>query len=81
MKKKSWLKDFISDRKSATDGCIDYPGVGIINDIDVAKFTLKHSHWWDWFNPILMICYSQYAWSMKMKVIEEPADPRWKFPI
>ena len=81
MKKKSWLKDFICDRKHAVGGWIDYPGVGKINDIDVAKFTLKHSHWWDWFNPILMICYSQYAWSMKMKAIEEPKNPNWKFPI
>lgn len=81
MKKKSWLKTFIEDRKNNTEGWIDYPGVGKITDLDVAKFTIKHSHVWDWFNPILMICYAQFAYSMKMKVIEEPKDPNWKFPI
>lgn len=81
MKKKSWLKKFIEGRKNNTDGYCEYPGVGRIYDIDVAKFTLQHSHWYDWFNPILMICYAQFAYSMKMKIIEEPTDPNWKFPI
>lgn len=33
-----------------SDCQIDYPGVGIITDEQVAKFVKEHTHWWERFD-------------------------------
>ncbi|MBO7448964.1 MAG: hypothetical protein J6U54_01230 [Clostridiales bacterium] len=81
MKLKKVIEAFVMARKNNMDGYSDYPGVGIIKDIDVAKFTIKHMHWYDLPNIPLVICNGLASQLILMKVIEEPKDKNWKFPI
>lgn len=57
-------------RKPYSDNCIDYPGVGIITDEDVAKFVKEHTHWWTRLNYHRMTDAALDAQLMLMKVVE-----------
>lgn len=61
-------------------GWIDYPGVGIITDEDVANFVIKHTTWFDrLFRPRKIIYATILAQDLLMEVREKPTDDNWKF--
>lgn len=60
-------------------GEIDYPGVGIITDLEVAKLVRKHTHWWDRLNYHKMTDAGLCAQLMLMKVYDQPKKKKWFF--
>ena len=61
------------------EGWIDYPGVGIITDGQVADLVIKHTTWFDWiFRRKKIVSASLWAQNMLMKVVDEPKT-KWKF--
>ena len=56
---------------------IDYPGVGIITDEDVAKFVKQHTHWWDRLNYHKMTDSAIEAQLFLMKVVKPPKKKKW----
>lgn len=63
-----------------TDGYIDYPGVGIITDKQVAQLVIEHTTLFDRiFRPRKIVCAALLAQTMLMKVVDEPKEKDWKF--
>ena len=63
-----------------SDNQIDYPGVGIITDEQVASFVKEHSHWWERLNYHRMCDYALLAQTILMGVItkeELPTKEKW----
>ena len=56
---------------------IDYPGVGIITDEEVAKFVKQHTHWWDRLNYHKMTDAALEAELFLMRVVEPPKKKKW----
>lgn len=56
-------------KKKYSEGYIDYPGVGIITDEDVAKMVKDHTHWWDRLDYHKVSDASILATGILMKVI------------
>ena len=61
------------------DGWIDYPGVGIITDEQVAKFVKQHTHLLDRLNYRKMVHAGLLAQNILMGVIEQPKMKKWFF--
>lgn len=62
------------------DGYIDYPGVGIITDKQVANLVIKHTTLFDRiFRPDKIVRAGLLAQNILEKVIEEPKEKNWKF--
>ena len=60
---------------------IDYPGVGKITDRQVWEHVRKHTRWFDFLNPRLIVHYALASQNHLMGVYEEePNNPNWKYP-
>lgn len=66
-------------KRKYSEGYIDYPGVGIITDEDVAKMVKDHTHWWDRLDYHKVSDASILATAYLMKVVEEPKEKKWFF--
>ena len=64
-------------KKKYSDNYIDYPGVGIITDEDVAKFVKQHTRFFDRFNYHKMSDAALEAQLFLMGVIKPPKKKRW----
>ena len=61
-----------------SENCIDYPGVGIITDEQVAKLVREHTHWWDRLDYHKMTDAALLAQLMLMGIVPQPKK-RWYF--
>lgn len=60
-------------------GYVDYPGVGIITDEQVADVVMKYTTLFDrLFRPRKIVAASLWAQTMLMKVVDEPKG-KWMF--
>lgn len=67
------------NKKEYSDGNIDYPGVGIISDNDVANFVKEHTHWWERLDAHWVSDCAINAMYMLMEVVEKPKKKKWYF--
>ena len=65
--------------KKYSDNYIDYPGVGIITDEQVAKFVREHTHWWERLDYHRMTDCALTAQCMLMGVYDIPEREKWFF--
>lgn len=63
------------------EGYINYPGVGLINDVDVYNLICKHSRLLDRLNPARMVEMAITGQCILMRLYTEidPDDPSWTF--
>ena len=62
------------------NGYIDYPGVGIITDKQVADMVMKHTTLFDrLFRPEKLVIAGLLAQNILMKVVETPKEKNWRF--
>ncbi|MBR5298972.1 MAG: hypothetical protein IKU36_01840 [Bacteroidales bacterium] len=80
---KKKVRGFIKDEKWKIDcdkkAWIDYPGKGIITDRQVWEHVKKHTSWWDFLRPRLIVHYALSSQLHLMGCVEEPKDPNWKY--
>ena len=73
------MKKLFSVSKEYGEGYIDYPGVGIITDRQVADLVIKHTTLFDrLFRPRKIVSASLWAQTMLMGVVDKPKE-KWKF--
>lgn len=62
----------------------DYPGVGVVRDIDVAKHVRKHMRLIDRLNATKVACAALVSQDILFGVITKdnlPKNPNWKYRI
>ena len=62
----------------------DYPGVGVVRDIDVAKHARKHMRFIDRLNATKVACAALVSQNILFGVIPKevlPTNPNWKYRI
>lgn len=76
-KKKYFTENGVNGR---SDSWIDYPGVGVITDDQVADHVMKHVTIFDLlFRHRKIMDATLCSQCMLMGVIEEPEDKNWKY--
>lgn len=75
------IKTEVHKRRTCSDeNWIDYPGTGKITDRDVWNHVRKHTRWFDFLNPRLIVHYALMSQMYLMgDVLEEKSDPNWKY--
>lgn len=70
-------------RRRYGDGSVNYPGIGVITDADVYKFTMKHLHWWDKLNPKMVGFWSLTSQYILMRIwtVKKEKGDDWYYPL